>query len=149
MPDILHRISIDAPKDRVHDLIATTNGIARWWTGRPLEGDSAVGDTFRVYFGDADQPAAVMDVITDTPDEVVWRVVDGPAEWIGTLITFALRPNGGDATTLLFTHSKWREASEFMSGCSTNWGASLTSLKHGAEGGEFAAYPASEISRWT
>ena len=35
-----------------------------------------------------------------------------------------------------------------MSGCSTNWGAYLTSLKAGAEGGAFAAYPASEISRW-
>ncbi len=35
-----------------------------------------------------------------------------------------------------------------MSGCSTNWGAYLTSLKHGAERGAFAAYPAGEISRW-
>ena len=35
MPDILHRISIDAPQEHVHDLIATTDGVARWWTGRP------------------------------------------------------------------------------------------------------------------
>jgi hypothetical protein len=43
MPDILHRISIDAPPEAVHDLVATTGGVARWWTGRPLEGDSTVG----------------------------------------------------------------------------------------------------------
>jgi len=36
MPDILHRISIDTPTERVHELIVTTDGIARWWTGRPL-----------------------------------------------------------------------------------------------------------------
>lgn len=147
MPDILHRISIDAPQKRVHDLIASTDGIARWWTGRPLAGEHAVGGRFRVYFGQAEQPAAVMEVLTDTPDEVVWRVTDGPESWLDTRITFALRP-AASGTTLLFTHAGWAEASEFMSGCSTNWGAYLTSLKTGAESGAFGAYPAGEVSRW-
>jgi hypothetical protein len=35
-----------------------------------------------------------------------------------------------------------------MSGCSTNWGAYLTSLKTGSEGLEFRPYPHGEISRW-
>lgn len=148
MPDILHRISIDAPQDRVHDLIATTDGVARWWTGRPMDGDSAVGGRFGVYFGDMEKPAAVMEVVTDTPDEVAWLVVEGPDEWIDTVITFALRSTGAGQTTLLFSHADWRAASEFMSGCSTNWGAYLTSLKTGAEGSGFGAYPAGEISRW-
>jgi uncharacterized protein YndB with AHSA1/START domain len=147
MPDILHRISIDAPRERVHDLIATADGIARWWTGRPLDGDTTVGSRFGVYFGDADQPAAVMEKKSESPDEIAWRVVDGPATWIDTHITFALRP-AGDRTTLLFSHTGWREASEFMSGCSTNWGAYLTSLKTGCEGLEFRPYPDGEISRW-
>ena len=34
MPDILHRISIDASPETVHDLVATTEGVGRWWTGR-------------------------------------------------------------------------------------------------------------------
>jgi uncharacterized protein YndB with AHSA1/START domain len=149
MPDILHRISIDAPTDRVHELIATTAGISRWWTGRPVEADAGSGHRFSLYFGDADAPAAVMQVLTQTPEEITWRVEDGPQSWIGTHITFALRPNGDARTTLLFTHAGWQEASEFMSGCSTNWGAYLTSLKSGAETGRFAAYPHGEISRWT
>jgi uncharacterized protein YndB with AHSA1/START domain len=148
MPDILHRISIDAPAARVHELIASTDGIARWWTGHPLDGGTDVGESFAVYFGDVDKPAAVMRVETNTGDEVVWRVIEGPDSWLDTLITFAPRSNG-DTTTLLFSHSGWAESSEFMSGCSTNWGAYLTSLKFGAERGEFAPYPASEISRWS
>jgi uncharacterized protein YndB with AHSA1/START domain len=148
MPDILHRITIDAPQKEVHDLIATTDGVARWWTGRPLDGESAVGGRFSVYFGDAENAAAVMEVVTDTPDEVAWLVVEGPGEWIDTVITFALRSDGAGKTTLLFRHSDWRAASEFMSGCSTNWGAYLTSLKSGVEGNAFGAYPAGEISRW-
>jgi uncharacterized protein YndB with AHSA1/START domain len=148
MPDILHRISIDAPVDSVHTLLATTDGIARWWTGRQLDGSTRVGDTFALYFGDADKAAAVMRVETDTPHEVTWLVIEGPDDWIGTRITFSLRANGEDDTTLLFTHSGWEQASEFMGGCSTNWGAYLTSLKQGAETGAFAAFPHGEISRW-
>lgn len=148
MPDILHRVSIDAPQKTVHDLIATTDGVARWWTGSPLDGDSTVGGHLNVYFGGAGKPAAVMEIVADTPDEVVWRVVEGPDEWIDTLITFSLRATDNGETTLLFSHSGWRAASEFMSGCSTNWGAYLTSLKRGVEGNGFSAYPASEISRW-
>ncbi|HLK02082.1 MAG TPA: SRPBCC domain-containing protein [Streptosporangiaceae bacterium] len=148
MPDILHRISIDAPSQRVHDLIASTDGIARWWTGRPPAGEHAVDSSFSLYFGDAEQPAAVMQVLTDSPDQVVWQVTDGPGAWIDTLITFSLRPAGHGGTTLLFSHADWQQASEFMSGCSTNWGAYLTSLKTGAESGAFEAFPAGEISRW-
>jgi uncharacterized protein YndB with AHSA1/START domain len=148
MPDILHRISIDAPSKEVHDVIASTDGIARWWTGRPVPGQHEPGSTFSVYFGDADRPAAVMRVVTDTPDQVEWLVTDGPESWVGTRISFGLRARADGGTTLLFSHAGWREATEFMSGCSSNWGSYLTSLKTGAEGGAFAAYPAGEISRW-
>jgi uncharacterized protein YndB with AHSA1/START domain len=144
MPDILHRISIDAPPQQVHDLIASTDGIARWWTGRPLTGEHATGTRVSACFGDAEKPAAVMQVLTGTPDHVVGRVTDGP----GTRITFTIRPSGHGSTALLFTHAGWQQASEFTSGCSTNWGAYLTSLKTGAESDTFTAYPAGEISRW-
>jgi hypothetical protein len=45
--------------------------------------------------------------------------------------------------TLLFSYEGWATESEFMSGCSTNWGAYLNSLKAGAEGRGFGPYPAS------
>jgi uncharacterized protein YndB with AHSA1/START domain len=145
MPDILHRFTVDAPRDRVHDLIATGDGVERWWNAHPNAGNDT---KLEIFFGGAD-PAAVMQIIENTPERVVWRVVEGPADWIDTTITFALqrRPDGG--TTLLFTHAAWREANEFMHGCSTNWGAYLASLKSGAERGEFGAYPAGEMSRWS
>lgn len=148
MPEILHRISIDAPADRVRALVTSTDGVGRWWSGRSAEGSTAVGGTFGVYFGDADRPAAVMTMESDTPAEVVWRVLEGPDSWVGTRIAFTLRPRGDAGTTLLFAHSGWREADEFMGGCTTNWGAYLGSLKSGAEGGAFAAYPLGEVSRW-
>ncbi|MGH2913482.1 MAG: SRPBCC family protein [Solirubrobacteraceae bacterium] len=144
MPDILHRFTIDAPHERVHELIATREGVERWWTAHPNLGDET---RLQVFFGGGD-PAAVMDV-EQTPERIVWRVVDGPADWVGTTITFELQRRTDDGTTLLFTHGEWREANEFMHGCSSNWGAYLTSLKSGAERGQFAAYPAGEMSRWS
>src|SRR5258708_8313288 len=103
MPDILHRISIDAPRESVHDLVATTDGIARWWTGRPLEGDSTVGSRFAVFFGDADTPAAVMEVQSDMADEIVWRVIEGPHSLLDHLITFPLHPSSNRGATRLLT----------------------------------------------
>jgi uncharacterized protein YndB with AHSA1/START domain len=149
MPDILHRISIDASPEDIHALVATTDGIARWWTARPLDGETALGGRFGIYFGDADTPTAVTQMESDKLYEVVWRVLEGPDAWINTLITFALHPSNNGGTALLFTHANWPEASEFMSGCSTNWGAYLTGLKYGAEGADFRPYPQGEISRWS
>lgn len=149
MPDILHRISIDASPSTVHDLVATKEGVERWWTARPLDGDAAVGEQLLVYFPGQERASAVMQVLEDTPDQVTWRCVDGPDDWRNTVISFSLNPTADGGTTLLFTHADWKQASEFMSGCSTNWGAYLTGLKSGAEGGGFGAYPAGEVSRWT
>jgi len=148
MPEILHRISIAAPTSAVHDLLATVEGIEQWWTGRPVSGGTAVGERLVLYFSRGETPSAVMEVLADTPEEVVWRCVEGPDEWLQTRVTFSLKQSTDDETTLLFEHAGWREPSEFMAGCSTNWGAYLTSLKSGAEGGGFGAYPAGEVSRW-
>ncbi len=147
MAEILHRISIAAPPSDVHDLIASPEGIESWWTGRPVGGGAGVGKQLVLYFSRGDDPSAVMEVVSDTPEEVVWRCVEGPADWVETRVTFALRP-ADDGTTLLFSHSGWREPNEFMGGCTTNWGAYLTSLKSGVEGAGFGAYPHGEVSRW-
>jgi uncharacterized protein YndB with AHSA1/START domain len=148
MPEILHRISIDAPCHRVHDLVTTTDGIGRWWSGRPAEGGASVGGSFSVFFADSQTPAAIFTLEAAAAARVVWRVTDGPDSWIGTAVTFDLRSTSDGGTTLLFTHSGWAETSEFMHGCSTNWGTYLTSLETGAEGSGFHPFPEGEISRW-
>ena len=148
MANILHRLSIDAPPARVHELLAGKDGIGRWWTGRPVEGDEGPGGELRVYFGEREKPAAAFEVLAQTQDEISWRCVQGPSDWLQTQIRFALRPRDDGGTTLLFSHEGWQQESEFMHGCSTNWAAYLMSLKSGAEGRGFGAYPAGEISRW-
>ncbi len=98
MADILHRFTIEAPLRRIHDLVATAQGVERWWTGHSNSRD---GTTLRIFFRDGDQ-AAVFEIVEDTPQRIVWNVVDGPSDWIGTTITFALERRPDEGTNLLF-----------------------------------------------
>lgn len=148
MPKILHRLSIEAPPERVHQLAATKEGIEQWWTGHPVAGDDAIGGQLSVYFRDPGNPAATFEVVQRGPERVIWRCVAGPRDWVDTRVIYALKPRDGGGTTLLFTHEGWRQENEFMHGCSTNWAAYLMSLKAGAEGEGFKAFPGGEISRW-
>jgi uncharacterized protein YndB with AHSA1/START domain len=148
MPSILHRVTIDAAPERVAELATTKQGVEQWWTGRPVDGGDRVGEQLSVYFSDPADPAATFEVLERSPEKIVWRCVDGPHDWVETHITFTLDPRDGGGTTLLFSHAGWKRESEFMSGCSTNWGAYLYSLKAGAEGRGFKPYPAGEVSRW-
>ena len=65
---------------------------------------------------------------------MLWEVVDGPAEWIGTTIDFDLNQDG-EYTIVLFAHAGWREPVEFMHHCSTKWAMFLLSLKSLVETG--------------
>jgi uncharacterized protein YndB with AHSA1/START domain len=146
MSSILHRLTIDAPPKHVQNLVATKEGIERWWTGHPVAGDDSVGGQIAVSFGD--RTAATFEIVEQTADRIVWRCVNGPSDWIDTAITFVFEPRTDGGTTLRFTHAGWQEENDLMYGCSTNWGAYLMGLKSGAEGKGFGAFPAGEISRW-
>jgi hypothetical protein len=71
---------------------------------------------------------------------VLWKVVDGPAEWIGTKVSFDLKQEG-DWTIILFKHQGWREPAEFMHHGSTKWAIFLLSLKSLLETGKGAPAP--------
>jgi uncharacterized protein YndB with AHSA1/START domain len=147
MADILHRITIDAPREQVHEMIATKAGLERWWSAHPVGGDERVGGKLLLYFGGED-PSAVMEIVENTPGQVVWRCVDGPADWRDTEILFSFKPSANGETTILFGHTGWREPTEFMNHCSTHWASYLIGLKAGLEDGDYTPFPQGEVSRW-
>ena len=147
MADIRHRVGIAAPAAQVYEALATVEGLSGWWT-RDTAGDPAVGGKLEFFFGQAER-ACVMEVTELVPGQrVAWRCVQGPDEWVGTVLTFGLAEPGGE-TVVLFTHADWREPVEFMHHCSTKWGYFLLGLKAGLEGGSATPYPRDlAISRW-
>ena len=144
MAEIRHRIGIHAPIEDVYDAVATSKGVARWWTVDVEEDD---GGTIGVTFGGP--RAATIELTEQTPPtHLAWQFVQGPNEWLPTTATFDLRVNG-EETVLLFTHAGWTEPVEFMHHCSTRWGYFLMSLKHALEGGAASPWPHDEkASRW-
>jgi hypothetical protein len=82
-----------------------------------------------------------MKVLELHPAELVlWEVVGGPAEWIGTNIRWELKRQG-DYCIVLFQHQGWKEPVEFMHHCSTKWAIFLMSLKSLLETGKGAPSP--------
>ncbi len=137
MPDILHRVGIQAAPQKVYEALATTGGLSHWWIVG-TRGDAAVGGTIQFP---VDGGGFHMKVLQSRPGELVqWRCTDGPAEWIGTEVTFRMEHKEGQ-TFVLFTHAHWKEPVEFMHHCSTKWAVFLLSLKYWLERGEGRPYP--------
>ncbi|WP_199547839.1 SRPBCC domain-containing protein [Streptomyces sp. N35] len=149
MADILHRIGTTSTPEKVYAALTTVDGLASWWT-RETSGESDVGGILKFRFHGVPMPDGFdMLVLQAEPTErVLWEVVDGPEEWIGTRIAFELKQEDG-YTIVLFRHEGWKEPGEFMHHCSTKWATFLMSLKHLTETGKGEPAPHDvRISNW-
>ncbi len=151
MVDIIHRIGIKSPSNKVYKALSTIDGLAHWWT-EDVEGDERIGGeiafTFRSETGEI-IGRMVMEVIELSPEkDVQWRCKEGPEEWIGTDITFQLNQQD-DQTIVLFGHRNWREAVEFTAHCSMKWAVFLLSLREYVETGKGKPQPHDlKIDNW-
>jgi uncharacterized protein YndB with AHSA1/START domain len=147
MADILHRVGMQGSSpDAVYRALTTIEGLSGWWARNTTGVADGVGGVieFRFVPGGFD-----MEVIDLKPAErVVWRVVDGPPEWIGTTVNWEIKQED-DWTIILFSHAGWREPVEFMYHCSTKWATYLMSLKALLETGLGSPDPDDvKISNW-
>ncbi|MBW8838188.1 MAG: SRPBCC domain-containing protein, partial [Burkholderia sp.] len=116
------RIGIKAPLTKVYEAVATTEGVAGWWT-RDTTGTTKPGGRVNVRFQKDGKEIGAMEfeMTRLEPDrEVRWRILAGPPEWVGTEVTFELAQDG-EMTILLFGHRGWKEPVEFMAHCSMKW----------------------------
>ena len=138
MVDILHKVGITAPASEVYAALTTIDGLAGWWTTDTVGTSDAVGGTVTFTFSRGTVDVAVR--ILEADAAVVWEVVSGPEEWLGTTVSFELRQQG-DWTIVLFSHEGWKEPVEFMHHCSTKWATFMLSLKQLVETGKGAPSP--------
>lgn len=138
MPDILHKVGIKSSSpDAVYEDLATVEGLAKWWT-IDTRGESKAGGVIQFRFGAGGFDMKVVELAPGR--HVLWQVVDGPEEWLGTKISFDIKQND-DWTIVLFKHAGWKEPVEFMHHCSTKWAVFLLSLKSLLETGKGAPWP--------
>jgi hypothetical protein len=138
MPDILHKVGIKSSTvTDVYKALTMIEGLSAWWTC-DTQGQSEVGGVLRFRFGNGGFDMKVLEL--NPARRVLWQVVDGPEEWMGTKISFDLEQRG-DWTVILFKHAGWKEPVEFMHHCGTKWAVFLLSLKSLLETGEGGAWP--------
>jgi uncharacterized protein YndB with AHSA1/START domain len=137
MPDILHKLAIKSPPGDAYKALTTLDGLAGWWT-RDTQGSCSAGGTIQFRFGGKGTHMKVLEL--EAGKRVLWQVVEGPAAWVGTKLSFDLATDG-DFTQVLFKHQDWKEPSDLMAHCSTKWATFLISLKSLVESGKGAPYP--------
>lgn len=138
MPDILHKVGIKSSSlNDVYQALTTIDGLSGWWTSG-TRGESKIGGVIQFRFGAGGFDMKVLDL--QPARRVLWQVVEGPEEWVGTKISFDLKQED-DWTILLFKHEGWKEPVAFMHHCSTKWAVFLLSLKALLETGKGAAWP--------
>ena len=100
MPDILHRVGIKSSMDDAYKALTTVKGLSGWWTNN-TSGESKVGGVLRFRFGAGGFDMKVLEL--DPATRVLWQVVEGPEEWIGTKVAWELKQQDG-YTVILFKH---------------------------------------------
>ncbi len=146
MADILHRVGAKSSSlSDVYKALTTQEGLSSWWT-TSTQGESEVGGIIRFRFEAGGFDMKILEL--QPAKRVLWEVVDGPKEWVGTKVSFDLKQED-DWAIILFKHEGWREPVEFMSHCSTKWAVFLMSLKSLLETGKGAPWPNDiKINNW-
>ena len=138
MVEIIHRIGIACAAEEVFNALTTDEGLAKWWAS-DTSGAGDAGSIIQFRFNGMGPDFEVVELIPDTL--VRWKhsgVV--PDAWMGTEVSFQLK-HDGKQTYVFFSHSNWKQRSDFMGHCSTKWATFLLSLKETLETGVGKPHP--------
>ncbi len=133
MPDIRHRITIDAPPERVYEAVTTQEGLESWWTA-DVRAEAKVGAVSEFGFQGHASVFRMKIETLDPPTKVEWRCIGNVEEWTETTLAFRLLPLEGARTRLDFVHAGWRSAEGAYPMCNTDWGRLMYFLKDYIEG---------------
>ena len=129
MKTIHHVLDIDASGERVWRALTEADGLAGWWSTKLATTAPAVGA--RIDFTFAGDFNPVMEIVElREPAHLVWRCVEGHANWDDNTFRFELVPLADGRTRLRFTQDYAVELSDDDYGVyNFNWGYYLESLR--------------------
>src|SRR5262245_13596169 len=137
MADILHRVGIKSSPEEVYKALTARERLADWWTN-DTHGESKLGGLLKFRFSADGKEIGGFDmkVLELQPARrVLWQVVGGPEEWIGTRVSFELKQEG-DYSIVLFKHLDWKDTAEFLQHCSNKWATYVMRMKSHVETGK-------------
>lgn len=138
MKSIHHKLLIGAPAEKVYEALTTQEGLSGWWSPE-TKAKPEVGSIARFTFGPNYFKEMKIEELKPS-NSVQWLCLKGYEEWVGTRITFELRPHDR-GTVLLFHHDGWQEYTEGFAACSYDWALFFRSLRFLCETGKGLPYP--------
>lgn len=131
--DLIHRVCIAAPAEKIYRAITTEEGIKGWWT-TDVKMDTHAGG--KAVFGFENHSIVFqMRIEQLTPPSLVrWKCEDNNSpDWIGTTQEFHLEPQTDGEVLVKFCHGGWKSGGDHCYFCNTTWGHLLVNLKTYAE----------------
>ena len=123
---IKHLYHIDASNEDVYKALTTIEGLSNWWTEQ-TSGNPTQDGIIEFRFGEVHFFKMEVETLIENK-AVQWKCIDGPDDWINTIITFELDTNE-NKTRLRFKHNNWPTDSDFFAHCSFSWAGYLESLR--------------------
>jgi len=137
MANIEHIQYINAPVEKVYEVLTTESGLAEVWT-QELTFAAQLGAVNEFKFGDeAPTKMKITELVKN--EKMGWHCTDSDPEWVGTNISFDLNQLGGK-TSITLRHKDWKSVTEFYRFCNYNWAIFLLSLKQYCEEGKGINY---------
>ena len=135
MDTIIHALEIDAPAGDVYSAVATTEGLAGWWS-TVVTADQRVRGIVDFTFQEGFNPDMKITALEE-PKLVAWQCVAGHGPWQDATFRFEIEPLDGGRSRLMFTMGYGKPISDVEYGIyNYNWGYYMHSLKQFVETGE-------------
>jgi len=125
MAQIAHLVRIRATPAEVYQRVASTDGIAEWFT-QASSNDYCRGGNLELRFDD-ERVSFTITELTE-PSRIVWHCTTRDNSWFDTDIVFEFAAQG-DRTVVRFDHLGWAEITDRFRDCSTSWAYFLESLR--------------------
>jgi uncharacterized protein YndB with AHSA1/START domain len=125
MAQIAHLVRIRESPDKVYRRVASTAGIAEWFT-QASSPDYREGGTLELCFSD-ERISFTIKELTE-PSRIVWHCTTEGNPWFNTDIAFEFAEQG-DCTIVRFDHLGWSEVTDRFRDCSMSWAYFLESLR--------------------
>jgi uncharacterized protein YndB with AHSA1/START domain len=125
MAQIAHLVRIRATPESVYPRVASTDGIAEWFT-RAVSPDYRLGGKLDLHFGEERVSFAITEL--KPPSRIVWHCTTAGNSWFDTDIVFEFEAQG-DRTVVRLDHKGWPDVTDRFRDCSMSWAYFLESLR--------------------
>ncbi|MBV8091988.1 MAG: hypothetical protein JOY71_30555 [Acetobacteraceae bacterium] len=133
MAEIHHEIKVRAEPDRIRKAVSNPADLEAWYGGKV----SLAGGVVRFDFAD-DAPTFRWRVEAVSPNEILWKCVQGPGDAVGTEASFRISGADKGRELIQFVHRGWPHTGGNFRKCNTQWAVLLHHLRQFLESGKAA-----------